>query len=633
MNIHVQCCAAAILLLLLYFFLSQQPLGLKNEKIFIHVISVSLACIFLDIISIVAIVNRAYIPELLLEFICKTYIVSLTGVGFSGLVYATMDTQTRSRQKKGIRRLFLLVFISAVAIYLLPIYYYHDGYEVYTYGPACNMTYAVALFFVCTTFYMIVAHGQEMNPKRRRAVALWMGIWIIAAVIQFFHAKILLVGFAMAFGIMILFFELENPEANIDRETGAYNAHALLEYLKQYFEQQKKFALLLVNLEEYKGNEERGAQIDAAIKEVVKYIGKHKDIKIFKNVERELILIMEDDIRMEEILSELDERCRYAWNDMQDSDMAIVIKPCYVAFQDSAILSGTEEILRLMKYYKVEKYIHSDSRIIYIDEEKVAHVRERDKTEQMILEALEEDRVEAFYQPIYSVHNRRFTSAEALARIRERDGSIVPPNRFIPVAEETGLILRLGEVIFEKTCRFIKVNNLRERGVDYIEVNLSVKQCEEEGFADSYMQIIRKYDIDPGCINLEITETASIQTKHMMVDNMERMITHGVHFSLDDFGNGESNLNYIVDMPVSIVKFDRDMCQAYFENKRAKFVMEAAMNMIHEMELKIVSEGIETEEQMKTIVGLGIDYIQGYYFSKPLSETQYLQFIDERNRA
>lgn len=107
---------------------------------------------------------------------------------------------------------------------------------------------------------------------------------------------------------------------------------------------------------------------------------------------------------------------------------------------------------------------------------------------------------------------------------------------------------------------------------------------------------------------------------------------YGVRFSLDDFGTGQSNLNYIVDMPVDIVKFDRDMTNAYFENGKAKYVMDAAMHMVQGMNLEIVSEGIETREQYETMEELGISYIQGYYFSKPLSERQFLQFISAKQR-
>ena len=111
---------------------------------------------------------------------------------------------------------------------------------------------------------------------------------------------------------------------------------------------------------------------------------------------------------------------------------------------------------------------------------------------------------------------------------------------------------------------------------------------------------------------------------------MERLIDYGVHFSLDDFGTGQSNLNYIVDMPVDIVKFDREMSQAFFKDEKAKYVMNAAMQMIQGMELQIVSEGIEEAGQYEAMEKMNIDYIQGFYFSKPLPEKEFLEFIIDK---
>lgn len=108
---------------------------------------------------------------------------------------------------------------------------------------------------------------------------------------------------------------------------------------------------------------------------------------------------------------------------------------------------------------------------------------------------------------------------------------------------------------------------------------------------------------------------------------MTSLIDYGVSFSLDDFGTGHSNLNYIIDMPVNIIKFDRSMTMSYFESGKAKYVMDAAMHMIQGLELKIVSEGIETKEQFDEMKKLGINYIQGFYFSKPLPHNEFLDFI------
>jgi EAL domain-containing protein (putative c-di-GMP-specific phosphodiesterase class I) len=259
-------------------------------------------------------------------------------------------------------------------------------------------------------------------------------------------------------------------------------------------------------------------------------------------------------------------------------------------------------------------------------------VQERRQWAQMcktVVDALKEDRVEVFLQPIYSVEQERFVSAEALARIRNADGSILPPGQFIPVAEETGLVDQLGERVFEKVCQFIQRERMWELGLEYIEVNLSVIQCESHTLAARYQAIMEQYGIKPSMINLEVTESASIRRRNVLMYNMDKMIKYGVSFSLDDFGNGESNLNYIVEMPVEIVKFDRDMTKSYFENSKGKLVMETATRMILDLGLKIVSEGVETEEQLETMKKLGVQYIQGYYFSKPLPEDEFVRFVKE----
>ena len=168
---------------------------------------------------------------------------------------------------------------------------------------------------------------------------------------------------------------------------------------------------------------------------------------------------------------------------------------------------------------------------------------------------------------------------------------------------------------------------MKKMGLHYVEINLSVVQCAYENLADTFISIMEKHNIEPGYINLEITESASTNAKRTLLNNMKTLINYGVNFSLDDFGTGQSNLNYIIDMPVVIVKFDRQMSMAYFENGKAKYVMDAAMHMIHGLKLQIVSEGIETEEQYREMERLGINYIQGFYFSKPLPEQEFIHFL------
>lgn len=629
MNIQVQCCGVVVLILIWYFSLRQKPLGLETVKLFLVTLGVNSFCVVMDILSIVAICAQDRISGILLAAVCKTYIASLIWAGYFGLVYASSDFIEDSTERRKKNRLYTVIVLMGTAlIYLLPIHYYLKGRVVYTYGPSCITTYIFALLFVLVTLYKVVWKGDKMNFQRRRAIIIWMIIWIVAAVTQFINANLLLVGFASVLGMMILFFELENPEANLDRETGAYNAHALGEYTKLLYEKQEAFAAILLAWNDtiVTGSDVSASQGDWTLRKMVRYVEKIKDVKIFKTLERELVLFTADELRMAEVYQDVKDHIEAICNESPEAARELSV--AYVLLPDSLLLRNEAELLQLLHHSRTVRRDVLSGNYILLDEKTINRYREREETELMIRSAIEEDRIEVFYQPIYSTKQNRFVSAEALVRIRNAEGEIVPPNKFIPVAEQSGLISQIGEIVFDKVCEFIRENRLRNQyGIQYVEVNLSVRQFENPRLAESYIQIMEKHNLDASYINLEITESAAIQTREKLLESMHTLIEYGVKFSLDDFGNGECNLNYIVDMPVSIVKFDRDMTQAYFASHKAKLVMEASMKMIHDMKLAIVSEGVETKEQMEKIAALGIEYIQGYYFSKPLPEKEFLKFV------
>lgn len=265
-----------------------------------------------------------------------------------------------------------------------------------------------------------------------------------------------------------------------------------------------------------------------------------------------------------------------------------------------------------------------------INKIKIKDYYKLNKQKRMIKKAIKEDRVIIYLQPIYSVNDKKYISAEVLARIKDKKGNIIYPCDFIEVAERTGIILELESMVFEKSCKFIK-DNLDNLKLNYLEINLSVLKGESEKLIEEYDKVIKQYNISPQQLNLEITETATLQKRDKLINNMTNFIDYGLSFSLDDFGTGECNLNYIIDMPVSIIKFDKSIIDSYFDkdNQKAEIIIKNMINLAHKMDLKTIAEGIETKEQYNEIKSLNIDFIQGYYFSKPLSENDFILFIKQ----
>lgn len=630
MHIQIQCCGIVLMLVLFYFYMRQRRISLNTQKAFLSVFWATFICIAVDILSIEAINYQHIFPKLFVKFAAKSYLVTLLGVALSALAYMYVDIYTREdiyRQK--MRKYLILAGIGVLGTYAVPIHFHYaeDGKSVmYTHGPSLYVTYGMALVFFVTIFYLLKKEKAKINPRRREAVCIWLLVWIAASQIQFMYTEILIVGYAGSIGIMVLYLKLENPETNLDRSTGLFNSGALYQYAHQLYAMDEDFSTLVILFENNAYQNVPLKKRDKIRMEIAEYLLKLPDTPTFKAAEDEFFILFPDTRAAEEKTCEIRKRFQSGWGEGSTCH----VQPCWLYLPHSNVVGQAEDLLYLVRYNRQGSKEFSDNDFLCIGKDSVSQMNQERETEQLILEAMEKNRVEVYYQPIFSTREQRFTSAEALTRIRDKEGNIIPPGVFIDIAEENGMILRFGEIVFEKVCRFIQKHPPEQYGLHYIEVNLSVVQCAYEHLAQDYISIMKKHGIDPRYINLEITESASTNAKKTLLDNMETLIKYGVRFSLDDFGTGQSNLNYIVDMPVDIVKFDKSMTNAYFENQKAKYVMDAAIHMIHGMNLQIVSEGIETTEQYQTMEDLGISYIQGYYFSKPLPEKDFIQFLECR---
>lgn len=628
MNIWTQCCGMILMIVLFFFYKQQKLIHLSTEKAFWRSFCVTSIAITLDIISLIAIDNRNFLPIWLVEFICKTYLVSLLCVVLCSLLYICVDIYMKDRKYlKYITCYIIIACIGAVLIYLSPIQIYceEDTSVMYTYGTSINVMSAFSMFFVLVNLYSMLRQKNRINPRRREAVFIWMAVWLCAAAIQFFDRSILIVGYACSVGMIVVYLKLENPEMNLDRQTGLFNQNAFLEYTKQLFEKKQDYAILYLYFEKlFQQNMQASVEEQISV-EVCQYLLNVPNSVAFKNAENAVVLVFSYAVQAEEAIEKLCQR----FNKGFGKDGSVFLHPYGIYIPHSNLVEDVKDISALFRYVKGNNKEYSENYYITVNEVMAREMYQEREIEELILNGIENDRIEVFYQPIFSTKEKQFTCAEALVRMRDEQGNLVPPGAFIDVAEKNGMIIKLGEIVFEKVCRFIKESGLSRYGIRYIEVNLSVVQCAYANLASDFIKIMEKYEVSPRFLNLEITESASLQAKGILLDNMRCLMNYGVKFSLDDFGTGQSNLNYIVDMPVGIVKFDKDMTNAYFENGKAKYVMDAAMHMIHGMDLEIVSEGIETKKQYEAMEELGISYIQGFYFAKPLPEKEFLKFLQE----
>lgn len=254
---------------------------------------------------------------------------------------------------------------------------------------------------------------------------------------------------------------------------------------------------------------------------------------------------------------------------------------------------------------------------VFYDKELEEKNNLRNQHEEILREAIANDGFVLFYQPQVCTETGKLLGFETLVRIQHKTLGIVPPNNFIPLAEELGLIGQIDEWVFAECCR--QHRRWREKGLPRVRlsVNLSAIQLRDDSVLERYLTIMQHQQVDPCDFKIEITENALIENEHIALSILEAFKRYGLTIALDDFGTGYSSLNCINLYPIDTIKIDRSFVKDALVNYKNQALIQGIVLMANSLNLRIIAEGVETEEQYQFIKELGCEEIQGYYFHKP----------------
>ena len=249
-------------------------------------------------------------------------------------------------------------------------------------------------------------------------------------------------------------------------------------------------------------------------------------------------------------------------------------------------------------------------------------IRERQRKDAvyaLLCTALEEKRLQVWYQPIYYFATDDFRSAEALLRMYDRDGNLVFPSEFIPIAEETGIIDDMTIFVVENVCRLLKSNTVPQ--LEAISINFSVRQITDEEFLRRVRLVMKRYETKPEQIRIEITETDASKCDDDITASMFELKEKGYQFMMDDFGTGYSNISRMTTLPLDFIKIDRSVVlMAEKDEKQFSILKYHLIPLFIKLGCKIVAEGVESKETSDLLANCGVDAIQGYYYAKPMPE-------------
>ena len=628
--------ALCVVLVVTIEFFQYRRVKLLSTELFEGFLGLSIFCIVCDIGCIYASFHPQYFSILINRIIHQFFFASLSLVAFYVFIYIDL----RGRKVKNYSTLELLLRAIPLIIAILGILFGDINYSVsvkgaYSYGTLVNIVYIMSATY-CVMAIAVLAYAV----KNRHLVVKYdfifcFAAWLFIAIYQYLVPTASLISLAIALIVMFVYISFENSKENEDKDIHSLLSRNAFEMvIDELFGENKNFYVIcfsMQNTTSLRSTYSLSTCLDCIAKSV-KSIPDFSNRNIFRISEFSFGFIL---FSKEELT---DWSARYKVSDkallIEDSS----IQPTYIvsAVECPTSADNAESLFSLISFCQSHYEAQNDHSVLIVDKEIADKRNYIHSVERLIQRAVDEDGFYVVYQPIINTKTNRCESAEALVRLKDtKSFGFISPEVFIPVAERRGLISMIGDQVFSKVCQFIKDNEVEKLGLKYIEVNLSGIQIADPSIPFRLHQTVKSYGLDPKMINLEVTETALVRSGKVALDNMEKLKSFGYKFSMDDFGTGYSNLSQVAAVKYDLVKMDKSLIWPAFEpnNEQARTIMIACIKMFHTLGISVVAEGVETSEQAEVLAANGVEFLQGYHYSKPVKEDKFLEFVQEFNKT
>ena len=602
--------AFIFLLFLVYFFSGASLPVRRNRSFLILILSHGFTTVF-DVWS-------SYLDNFYTEF-SQNYLLIINLMFFVFFVirsYAFVDyVLSVPEQRDGIlrirlfNRLFLIIFEAVVVLSVATKWIFYIDDSGYHSGPYYNIVYFVLFTCILEIYILFSLFRNSFDRRELFSGYLVATILLVGLFLRYAFPNILVMNTFSLGAILIIFLTFQDVHLYQDQRVGLFNNRAFHQYVVEHIRSGKLFlyGYGIINYDELR-RMFGGAQMDVELKDVTS--------QIRRNYPKEVLFYL----RNGRFMVASNKPFQYA--EIKNGMMSVGT----VEFPHDLKIDDGNQLIEVARDVFAKFQGDVSRKNIVVDHEHLVEINHNIKVQKALNNAIMNNGVQVYLQPIYSVEKKRITGAEALARIEDPEMGMIQPYDFIPVAEKNGLIVKVGEAVFRKTCAYIRDN--KEERLDWINVNLSPIQCVAEDPIMTLLDISDEYGVSGEKLKLEITEDAMVDDNELRT-MMMKMADHGFCFDLDDFGVGFSNVLRLTNFPFSAVKIDRELVWQYHDNP-ANSVLPHLIEDIRSSGMDVVAEGIETKSMGREMINLGCNYLQGFYFSRPVPLKRFEKVFDLR---
>lgn len=530
--------------------------------------------------------------------------------------------------------------VTLIIIFVTPftkwLYYFDENY-IYHRGPLFWWLYVQSAFYMANGVLNYILNWKKFTKSQNFTLLFFTIVCGFSVVMQLLFPRYMMMNFAIAISIIVAYLSFENPINYFDKEIkdlldiNIYNRDAFLTLTSKALERHKKFTFLGIKIETFKylsdtiGFDKSYEILGEVISFLQKTCGKKSVFQLSKS--KYAVLLSKNPQVQNEQISQIKNRFKSAFK-CQPS--MLMISPLFNQISSSDTMKSAESILEFLETSYNSLQYSEDGTILNADAEHISQLNERNRILSILIDSIKNDKIEIHYQPIYNVAEKKFTACEALVRLRDENYQYIPPEAFIPIAEKNGIMQQLTFQIATKISKFINYSHIIEKGINYIGINVSPSQCIQDDLDKKFYEIMDYYKINPANISIEVHEATLLEAKEIFTASMEKMMSKNIKFTLDAYGTGLSYMTNLINYNFDYIKLDRSLIQNAMTDDKAKIILQQTIKMLRDMKYQVAICGIETEEMAKTVIQMDVDFIQGFYYSMPLPEDQFISFISSQ---
>lgn len=638
-NISAEAISLVILGIIWVYSRKGSHLPTLKNRVFQSCLVVTFSAILTNILSTVMIIHYEQFPIWLTWLVTMVYFILTPLMGLAYFMYTVSVIYTDSRQIKRVIGAGLLPGGLYIILMVLNLFTKNifdiNGDQGYVRGALIPVTYIIFYVYCIASIAVTLINYKKMDRKLYRILASFPILAFVVIIFQEFYPEVILSGSAATCALLIIYLHLQNKQISVDYLTNVPNRQELLNTLEFMLEKNpnRKFVLLVVSLRDFRQINHTCGQLkgDEFLRQVCDFlrsVGPENNVFRYSGDEFALLFSQDEKEDVKQCVEWIEKRMTQSWQ---------VKNYCFILSAVMGIIYHTkegetlEELVDAIEYATHQAKTGKYGSVCYCDRNMLDKLDRKNKIIQILKDQLSNQSFELYYQPIYCVDTGTYRYAESLMRIPDSPIGPVYPSEFIPIAEETGLIIEITYMILDKVCKFINELLEKEVPIGSVHVNFSGIQFSQPNLAGRVLEIIEKNHTPKAAIKIEFTESTLAESTQAVTEFALEMKRHGIKMGLDDFGTGYSNIATVINIPFGTAKLDKSLVWGAVDNKKSALAVKNLTDTFKELGMKVIAEGVETEEQRDLMVEFGVDQIQGFYYAKPMPKEEALEFLQLQN--